>query len=172
MLSLEHLAHELTDCWRNVSRLAICGVGNHLRSDDAAGLSVLAHLQSMGMGGSRLLLVDCGQIPEDHMNRLVDAGINHVTVMDAAHLKQPPGTACLVKADEIDRAATSTHAMPLSFFAAFLEQSGITTSFVGIQPASLEVGERLTPVLEAAVKEIARIIAETLVRLGFAEQSD
>jgi hydrogenase 3 maturation protease len=149
----------MADCLKGYKRLAILGIGNPLRGDDAIGLEVLKMLK--GKVPKNVKLLECEMVPENFLGEIELFKPTHVLMVDAAHLEIEPGRARIVPPEKISGTALSTHAMPLSILVGVIrEDLRAKVMLLGVQPEKTEFGEELSPRLQKASKEIAKIIAE------------
>ena len=126
------------------SRIAIVGIGNTLRSDDAAGILVVrALMKSRFMPDLKtVLVIDAGHAPENVTGGLRLFSPDVVLLIDAAEMGELPGTVRWVEMDEIEGMSASTHSLPLSMLASYLNwELKCEVALLGIQPASNDVGE-------------------------------
>ena len=138
-------------------RIAILGIGNTLRSDDAAG-----PLVARGLVKSRLardfdcfLVIDAGQAPENTSGELRHFIPQVIILIDAAEMNELAGTIRWLEMEEIDGMSASTHTMPLSMLSKYLIlELGCEVKILGIQPRSTEVGESVSQEVLKAVDEI------------------
>jgi hydrogenase maturation protease len=148
-------------------RALVIGIGNAWRSDDGAGLAV-----------ARLL---AGTLPEgiDVLERegeptsLIDAweGADAVWLVDAVSSGAEPGTVYRHDASEQQLPAavfrTSTHHFGLAEAIELARAVGRlprTTIVYGIEGASFETGERLSPDVDCATARVAEAVREEVVR--------
>jgi hydrogenase maturation protease len=136
----------------------VIGVGNRWRSDDAAGLEVVARL--------RLVLPEAVELleREGEPTSLIDAwrGADAVWVVDAVSSGAQPGTLHRLDAAEHELPAdlfrTSTHHFGLAEAVEIARAVGALPSRLvvfGIEAARLELGDTLTPEVEDAVGRAA-----------------
>ena len=152
-------------------RPAIVGIGNDLRCDDGAGALIarLLRERQRSMNGSRrlvydLLVIDAGQAPENITGDLRAFKPGLILFIDAADMGEAPGTVRWIAMDEIDGLSASTHRMPLSMLAQYLNlELGCDIVLLGLQPASLDMGEGLTLPVRAAVDLITEELGEMLM---------
>ena len=90
--------------------VAVVGVGNRLRGDDAAGSRVVERLQGAGLP----CLIDAEDTPENDLGRLLEHAPDVVLFVDAAALDEAPGTLRLVDLSELAPRANTTHAPSLA----------------------------------------------------------
>lgn len=143
-------------------KIAIVGIGNTLRSDDAAGiLAAHALMDSRVIRDMETVLVmDAGHAPENGTIQLRRFQPKVVLLIDAADMGERPGTIRLIDMDEIEGMSASTHSLPLSMLANYLVlELGCTVHLLGIQPRSNEVGESISDEVLAAVEEIVSTVS-------------
>jgi hydrogenase 3 maturation protease len=142
-------------------RIAILGIGNTLRCDDAAGILVaraLMDLQALHELDS-VLVIDAGHAPENRTSDLRYFQPDVVLLIDAADMGEAPGTIRWIEVDEIEGISASTHSLPLSMLSRYLNwELKCEVLLLGIQPANTDVGETVTGEVMHAVTEIVREI--------------
>jgi hydrogenase 3 maturation protease len=164
MMSLS-LKSQISEWLRNCRRLAIMGIGNPLRGDDAVGVEIVAQLSGKAL--SHVKILDCSTVPENFMQELESFKPTHVLMIDAANLKTAPGKTRLIAPEEIAGVALSTHSIPLSFLAGIINQElKSKVVLLGIQPNSTAFGEGLSPNLRKAAKQITKSIQEAIASLS------
>ena len=134
---------------------AILGVGNSLHSDDGAG-PYLAQLIA-GKNPS-ILAFDCGTAPENFTGVVRKLHPDMLIIADASLMNLTPGSIRRIPKNKIEDAAIGTHMMPLSTLVDFLKEDIPHITVLGIQPASLDTGDCLTPTVEEAVRTSADLI--------------
>ena len=147
------------------SRIAVLGIGNSFRSDDAAGVLV-----ARGLAKSRLrrdpdsfLVIEAGYAPENVTAELRRFAAQVVILVDAAEMGAAPGAIRWVEMDEIDGLSASTHSMPLSMLSKYLIlEWDCEVKILGLQPRSTEIGESVSSEVLQAVDEIVAGLAELL----------
>lgn len=163
--SLNLLLQQLINEVGQSARIAIIGVGNRLRSDDAAGMLVARELSQhkLAIGDTHLLICEGGQAPENRTGELRAFAPHVVILIDAADMGQNPGTIQWISEEQIDGMSASTHSLPLSILARYLTlELKCTVAFLGIQPLSNEVGETVSPEIRQAVSEVLEGLKESL----------
>ena len=138
-------------------RIAILGVGNPFRSDDAAGILV-AHTLSQrecAADTDHVLILEAGQAPENRTGELRKFNPEAVLIIDAAEMGDAPGMVRWISEDEIDGMSASTHSLPLSMLIDYLKMElDCEVMLLGIQAESNEVGETVSANVLQAVNEI------------------
>lgn len=154
---LNRLLNQLRAKFGASPRIAVLGVGNPMRSDDAAGILVARALSKWEYAPEieHILILEAGQAPENWTGELRKFGPDLVLMIDAADVGETPGTIHWIPEQNIDGMSASTHSLPLSMLARFLRLDlNCTVAFLGIQVDSNEVGERVSPEVLHAVDEI------------------
>ena len=160
-ISLEHAPESGYRAW-----LALIGVGNRFRRDDAAGLEVAARLRAKHPPGIRILeeegepgsLVHCFEL------------MNEVLIIDAVSTGGKPGDLHRFDATHDPLPAetfrSSTHALGIGDaieLARELDRLPPRIAVYGIEGESFETGEGLSPAVEATV---SALVAELHDELG------
>lgn len=138
-------------------RIAILGVGNLLRSDDAAGILAARGLlqREFAAKADHVLILEAGQAPENRTGEIRKFAPNLVLIMDAADMGEAPGTVRWISETDIDGMSASTHSLPLSMLAHYLRlELKCDVRILGIQVGSNDVGEKINPDVLRAVDEI------------------
>jgi len=138
-------------------RIAVIGVGNLLRSDDAAGILAARGLlqREFAAKADHVLILEAGQAPENRTGEIRKFAPNLVLIMDAADMGEAPGTVRWISETDIDGMSASTHSLPLSMLAHYLRlELKCDVRILGIQVGSNDVGEKINPDVLRAVDEI------------------
>ncbi|MCK4243677.1 hydrogenase 3 maturation endopeptidase HyCI [Candidatus Bathyarchaeota archaeon] len=153
---------ELQNWLTEAHKVVVAGVGNPLRKDDFVGTKIVKKLQ--GKVSKSVFLVECETVPESYIGKIVDFEPSHILIIDAALLKQKPGSMKLFAPNEIiGKTAISTHSLPLRIFCDFLEKTtGAKISLLLIQPKETDFGEGLTIEVNHAAIKIADILTKLL----------
>ncbi|MGB2754979.1 MAG: hydrogenase maturation protease [Phycisphaerae bacterium] len=138
--------------------LAVVGIGNALRGDDAFGPAVVAALEPC----PALRLFDVQAVPESFLVPIASCGASAVLFVDAADLGAAPGRVAFVEADRLAEVDVSTHAISLSLVAEAIRglaresrragSRDLSCALLGAQPADLTIADRLSPAMESAVQ--------------------
>lgn len=141
----------------SLPRIAILGVGNLFRCDDAAGMLAARGLKSKALAADsdHLLICEAGPAPESWTGKLREFAPDIVLFIDAADMGAEAGTVQWIPEDSIDGMSASTHSLPLSMLAHYLTlELGCKVALLGIQPASNAVGETVSEEVLQAVNEV------------------
>lgn len=147
------------------ARIAIVGIGNSLRCDDAAGSLAARALMDARLSRNQdtVLVMDAGHAPENGTGQLRRFEPDVILLIDAADMAEQPGTIRMIDMDEIEGMSASTHTLPLSILAKYLVlELNCQLALLGIQPASTTVGEEVHPKVLGAVQEIVEHILTIL----------
>lgn len=148
-------------------KLAVLGVGNVSRGDDAAGVRAAEALFDLvaPRANPRLKIFIACDAPENFTGAVRDFGPSHVLVIDAAAAGFRPGTVFLPDSAQIPDEEISTHRTPLSTLAAYLEKTvGCRVVVLGIEPQVFVLGAPLSPSVRKAVKRVVDYLAGFVVR--------
>lgn len=146
-------------------RVAVLGVGNPMRSDDAAGVLVARALsgRECATEADHVLIIEASQAPENRTGELRRFAPDVVLIIDAADMGETPGTIQWIPEESIDGMSASTHSLPLSMLARFLRMDlGCSVALLGIQINSNEVGENVSGEVLQAVHEIVDELHQSL----------
>jgi hydrogenase maturation protease len=141
----------------------ILGLGNVLLTDEGVGAAVLQALAPTAAADPDLILLDGGTLSFTLSGPIGDAA--RLIVVDAAALGEPPGTVRVFEGEAMDaqlsRHAKSVHEVSL---ADLLDMARLTDSLpprralIGIEPATVDWGDTLTPaVADAVPKAVAEV---------------
>jgi hydrogenase maturation protease len=148
-------------------REVVIGVGNAWRQDDAAGLAVARALRGTLPAGVEVLE------REGEPAGLIDAweGAESLWLVDAVASGMPPGTVHRIDVAEQELPAelfrASTHHLGLGEaveIARALGRLPERVAFYGIEGASFDAGEALSPEVEQAVARVAATVREEVER--------
>ena len=163
---LQLLLQKLTSESGERPRVAVLGIGNVIRSDDAAGVLVARILfqRESEKDTDRLLIIEAGHAPENKTGELRTFAPDLVLLIDAADMGKEPGTVEWISEEDIDGMSASTHSLPLSMLAKYLTlELGCQVNLLGIQPVSNEVGETVSAEVLQAVEEVAAGLDEVIL---------
>ena len=142
-------------------RVAVVGIGNAVRRDDAAGLRVIELLQGKGL--KDVLLLRTETVPESYTGVIRDYAPTHVILIDAAAFNGSPGAARTIPPEKIANATVSTHSLPLSVFIGYVAKTiCLNIVLIGIQGEDNGMGEGLTPEVEEGARKVATLLEELL----------
>jgi hydrogenase 3 maturation protease len=141
-------------------RIAIVGIGNELRGDDAAGMLVVRALDMRVATLMSLRIIEGGHAPENATANLRKFAPDLVLLIDAADMGKEAGSIALIPMEQIDGMSANTHSLPLSMLARYLTlELNCEVALLGIQPKSVEMGEPVSDEVNQAVSDIAEEIS-------------
>ncbi len=151
---------------RQSARVAVIGVGNVGRGDDAAGALVArALLAGRASPPKTALVIDAGDVPENITGVVRVFKPDLAVIVDSARAGRPPGRVFLIDPAEVAEEDISTHRIPLSRLARYIRETmGCRVLVLGIEPSSLEEGAVVVPAVGRAVRRVAEALRQALDR--------
>ncbi len=138
-------------------RVCFMGLGNLDYGDDGAGVRVAEELVYAGIPG----VVVAETAPERSL-AFINGSFDHLVFIDSVEFGGEPGSVVLLNAKQMDARfpQVSTHKIALGTLAKLVESGGRRTKawLLGVQPASLQVGRQLTPVVQTTVEALADLL--------------
>jgi len=154
---------------------AVLGLGNVLMGDDALGPWVVAQLEARWEFPDDVKVQDLGTPGLDLHPFL--AGCRNIILVDVVRADEPAGTVRLYRKDAILRhppgPRVSPHDPGVKETLLALEFAGggpEEVLLVGVVPARVDAGTRLSPVVQTAAAEAEAAVVAELRRLGHAPQ--
>ena len=148
-------------------RLAIVGIGNELRGDDAVGVLIVRDLlQRVPKEGSipSLLVVDAGSSPANCTGTLRRFAPEFVLLIDAAQMYERPGAVRYLVDKSVVGPSASTHSLPLSMIAEYLSaEFHCNVALLGIQPANDALSASLSSPVQRARDTVVEYLAGRLL---------
>jgi len=144
-------------------KLAVIGVGNVGKGDDAAGVRAAETLvRLVGPGArARLEVFIAHDVPENFTGSVRRSGASVALVIDAAAAGHRPGSVFLVDPADVPAEDVSTHRTPLSALAAYLQETAACRVVIlGIEPEGFAAGAPLSPPVRDAVARVAAWLAK------------
>lgn len=144
-------------------RIAFLGIGNELNGDDAAGVWLARRLISLIPPSYRLLILDCGQVPEKAVSALRRFKPDLVVLLDAADFGGIPGETRWIDPQDTSGFSASSHSLPFSVLANYLKREfNCDVGLIGIQPASLDFDAGLSSSVKKSLVGMLQFLVETL----------
>jgi hydrogenase 3 maturation protease len=152
---------ELKAWLSGAERVAVVGIGNTMRGDDAIGVEIVNLLRSKV--SPNVLLIEAETMPENYIDQIVDYHPSHVLILDSGLIGKKPGATKSLTPTENMQAAFSSHMLPLQVFCAYLEKAiSVKILMLIVQPKDMEMGEGLTKELINAAKKTADFLIKIL----------
>jgi hydrogenase 3 maturation protease len=148
------LEEYLKDC----KKLAIMGIGNTMKGDDGFGILIIENLvkyyknkynlnpnNEVNKIGDKIILLNCGVVPENFTDVLKRENPSNILIIDAALMGEVPGTLNIVNSEDISEIGFSTHSLPMSVIVKYLTHY-INTEIliIGIEPENIDFGKPLS----------------------------
>ena len=122
----------------------LLGIGHPLRSD-GAGSFIAQHFKDKSW-----VVVDGKSAPENFTSVIKKSHPELLVIVDSVEMGLTAGSIRLIPLEKIVSFQLSTHYLSLSYFIEFISPYCRKIMLIGIQPLSIEMGEKLNkPVLEA-----------------------
>ena len=146
------------------ARVAVIGVGNVARSDDAAGALVARGLlRGLSPLPKKALVVDAGDVPENFTGVVRTFAPDLAVIVDSAAAGRPTGAVFLVDPAEVADEDVSTHRMPLTRLSRYIRETmGCRVSILGIEPFAFKEGEPVSPAVARAVRRVVSVLRSAL----------
>ncbi|HZK70211.1 MAG TPA: hydrogenase 3 maturation endopeptidase HyCI [Clostridia bacterium] len=150
----------------NTSKLAILGAGSFQKGDDASGVMITEKLKErFGNDKFDKLCIYTGECaPENYTGEIKKFNPSHVIMIDAANIREEPGSVAFIEPDAIGGVSFSTHILPLKIIIEYLiMETGCHMTVIGIQPLNIEYGGEVTLAVLEAVEDTVEVI-ERLIK--------
>ncbi|MCX8124838.1 MAG: hydrogenase maturation protease [Spirochaetes bacterium] len=132
----------------------ILGIGNRLRSDDAAGSIIAEKCKSMGLPS-----IDAEYMPQNYIAIVRRYNPQKIVIIDTCDMALSSGEFRRIPINKISNEVITTHSMPMVDILHKLQEITPEITFIGIQPHNIDVGDTVSiPVQEAIEKVIDCII--------------
>jgi hydrogenase 3 maturation protease len=136
-------------------RLAILGVGQELKGDDAAGILLVRGLAKRLPQSDNLLLIEAGPAPENVTGQLRRFRPDLVILADIAWMEAEPGTARWLSPEEAVGVSAFTHTLPLHVISDYMaEELGCEVRIFAIQPVQVDFATPVSAVVTGAIRKI------------------
>jgi len=146
--------------------IVVLGLGNLMRTDDAAGMFALARLARDKRLPAGIRLVEGGTLGMELLYHVENASL--LLVLDAVDAGEPPGTLMLFRNEEVEALPRnrSIHLLGLADLLGALRLTGRAPEEVlllGIQPESTGWGTELSPAVKAVQDKLIEIALERII---------
>jgi hydrogenase maturation protease len=147
----------------------VVGVGNVAQGDDGLGVQLAERLADcvVGVPGARSIVLVAGAEPERYVGQLSAGDFATVLFLDVVAMGGAAGSVAILDARGLQARfpQVSTHKLSLGLLARLIEAGGRTRVWLlGVQPATLRAGGRLSAVVSRSVNCLADLLAATLLR--------
>ncbi len=165
---MEEPLRVLSKFMKNFQKLVIMGIGNELRRDDALGVILVRKLKKelakRTEKTQKIVLIECGSVPENFLGYLEKEKPTHVIIVDAIDMNLDPGSIAILNANAIPSYPTiSTHKVSPHILLKYIEEVvGARVIVIGVQPEDLSFGEGLTPKVQSSIEMLSRLLAKII----------
>lgn len=152
-------------------RLAVIGIGQSLRGDDAAGIEAVRHWRELypETAGRSEVVTECVELPGLNLLDLLGR-VEAAILVDAVCSLKPAGTIHSIDQDQIEtfgEGAGSAHGWGVAESLALAQKMNLPAchtnlKLIGIEAAQLELGKGLSPEVEAAIPAACQVIEEEI----------
>ncbi len=148
-------------------QIRILGLGNLMRTDDAAGMLAVRRLAEDSRLPHGVEVIEGGTLGLDLLHAVY--GISHLLVLDAVDTGSAPGTLARFMGQELADLPTSksVHLLGLSDLLNVLQlmdEPPMEIVLLGVQPQSTGWGTALTPAVEAAQSDLVEAALKQIVQ--------
>jgi hydrogenase 3 maturation protease len=149
---------------QGIRKIVILGIGSELVQDDAAGVSVAKALEKkFGEGNSKFKIIAGHTTPENFTSIIKEFHPEHLIIVDAADLKQQPGTIMDVPVEVLNDYTLGTHKLSLIMMIRYLKETiGCGFTVLAIQYKNIEFNGKMTKEVKAGVKKTTGLLSEIL----------
>jgi hydrogenase 3 maturation protease len=157
------------ECLEDTKKLVILGAGSYLKADDAIGVEIANRLikKYTEICSPRLRVFCGGTAPENYSGVIKTFEPDHIIIIDAADLKEIPGTVSDIQAEVISGVSFSTHMLPLKVLIQYLRKEvGCKATVIGIQPLDLTFGSPMSKPAQKAVSQVKKALESALIETG------
>ena len=143
---------------KSTKRICVLGLGNLMRTDDAAGMMAVRALAEGGLAGEsafgEIAFVEGGTLGLDLMHALT--GVTHLLALDAVDVGDEPGTLVRFEKHELGEipSAKSVHLLGFSDLMGVMKLMGDEPEeivLLGVQPKLIDWGTELTAEVQRAM---------------------
>ena len=156
--------------------IAVVGVGNLLLSDDGVGIHAIRRLRNDSRVGPMARLIDGGTVGTDLLAEV--CGCEKLLIVDAVDAGLPPGTTIRMDFSGPDPQKIDTRNAHQSGIPGLLDdlrllgQAPSEVVLVGVQPAAVGLGTRLSPEVAGALSAVSAEVVRQLDRWTSARAVD
>jgi hydrogenase 3 maturation protease len=146
----------------NARSLVVLGIGNELMGDDGAGVLAAKLLRKLEIRNSKFefTVFEAGTTPENFTGPIGRLRPELVLMIDAADMGLGAGQVAFLDPSAMGSLMHTTHNMPLSFLADYIERTaGSRVAALGIQAANIDLGAPMSPEVSDACRLVAGAIA-------------
>jgi len=141
----------------------VVGIGNDLRGDDGVGPAIARALADRVDPADRDRVIDCGDVPENHIGPILAAEADTIVLCDAADFGGEPGEIRILELSSPSTQAISTHNASLGLLAKVLRASApVDVVLLGIQPVGTQFGASLSELVKLSAADVTDALSDLL----------
>jgi len=139
-------------------KTAVVGIGNTFKGDDGVGPLLISRLK----GKTEFFLFDCGEVPENYVQPIIESAPETVIIVDASDWGGRPGEIRLIEKDEIKNFGFSTHNASLRLFFEYLQKQlpSVNIFIIGVQTGIRQLMQPLSPEVDIALNNLVGFFTE------------
>jgi hydrogenase maturation protease len=148
-------------------KIALLGLGNLMRTDDAVGMLTLSKLTKDGKFPHAVRVIEGGTLGLDLLDSLRD--VSHLLVLDAVDAGVAPGTLMRFEGEDLDNLPVSKSVHLLGFSdlmgaLRLIDAAPAEVVLLGVQPASTDWGTVLTSAVETEQDKLMELALAQLAQ--------
>jgi len=174
---MEEWQVKLTEYLAGAKNIAVLGIGNEMMGDDAAGALLARELnkkiknqpfgppwRTQGKNSKfKIQVFETSTTPENFTGAIRKLEPDLVVMIDAADMNLEPGAVAFLDTKQMHTMMHSTHTLPLSFLAGYLEKMGTAKVIaLGIQAGHIKLDQPMTRKVAESVKAIVKAFTDVL----------
>lgn len=150
-------------------KVLVLGIGNIILSDDGFGIYAAQELNKKEVLPSNVLVLDIGTAAASYLYEI--SNCSNIIIIDALCAGNPPGTIYQMTDTDITYMPVKlaeTHELSIiSVIHQARMLTGLPTKVIiyGVEPYTLEIGYKLSPIVEMAVSKVIKLIEESIETL-------
>ncbi|WP_457612438.1 hydrogenase maturation peptidase HycI [Methanocaldococcus sp.] len=156
--------YEKLKCWLNgCKKLAIIGLGNELKGDDAVGVYILKKFikEKEYLIKNNILFINAQTVPDFFLGIIKEFSPTHIIFIDCVLANKNPGEIILVDENSIKSYSYSTHTFPLEVIIKYIKKdSNAKVKIIGVEPKIIDFSP-----MSGEVREIGDYIYKVLSKL-------
>jgi hydrogenase 3 maturation protease len=139
-------------------KTVILGMGNILKGDDCVGPFICDELSKKALTAD---IINTGTVPENYIQRIIKKEPDALIVIDAIEFDGEAGEIRLLRPEQLNKNAFSTHTLSPHLFIEMVQQSKkVDVYVIGIQPKQIKLGEGITKEVRQSAEEVVSELTE------------
>jgi hydrogenase maturation protease HycI len=147
-------------------KVVILGIGNELMADDGAGSRIASELRALlpERNGEKILrIINASTAPENFTGVIKAEDPDLILMIDSVDLGERAGVVTVQDSKGMHSPIHSTHTLPLSSLAQYLEQTTqAKVVALGIQAKTVNFGSPMSRAVLSSVQEVVHVLKEAL----------